>query len=75
MNMAGVVQAPKRATDTPASASPAARLAAMSGDERRGSRPIDTRSALLGRPFLPASHSAAHHVQCVANRAVHRAGE
>lgn len=58
MNMAGVVQGPKRATDTPAAASPAARLAAMRGEDRRGSRPIDTRSALAGTPFASASHSA-----------------
>ena len=58
MNMAGVVQGPKRVTLAPAAASPAARLAAMSGEERRGSRPTDTRSEEMGRPVVAASHSA-----------------
>ena len=58
MNMAGVVHGPKRATDMPAAASPAARLAAMRGEDRRGSRPIDTRNAPAGTPFASASHSA-----------------
>lgn len=58
MNMAGVVQAPKRPTVTPAAASPAATLAAISGEERRGSRPTDTRRALGGTPFRSDSHSA-----------------
>jgi hypothetical protein len=58
MNMAGVVHMPKRATDTPALTRPAATLAAMRGEERRGSRPMDARSALGGRPFFSDSHSA-----------------
>lgn len=58
MNMAGVVQAPKRPTATPVAASPAAMLANMSGEERRGSRPMDTRSALSGLPLRSDSHSA-----------------
>lgn len=61
INMAGVVHMPKRATDTPALTRPAATLAAMSGEERRGSRPMDTRSALGGRPFFSDSHSARGH--------------
>ena len=58
MNMAGVVQAPKRATLAPAAATPADRLAAMRGEERRGSRPTDTRREEMGRPVVAASHSA-----------------
>ena len=58
MNMAGVVQAPKRATLAPAAATPADRLDAMSGEDRRGSRPTDTRSEEIGRPVWAASHSA-----------------
>lgn len=39
MNMAGVVQSPSRTTRAPRLASPAARAAFTSGEERRGSRP------------------------------------
>lgn len=56
--MAGVVQGPKRATLAPAAARPADRLAAMSGEDRRGSRPTLTRTLDSGRPFLAATHSA-----------------
>ena len=58
MNMAGVVQRPKRATATPRLAMPATMEAAISGLDSRGSRPTEVRRAAVGTPARSDRNSA-----------------